>query len=98
MKFHTDIVLDPAQSYDFCVTLESDADIPAVTVKLTENPDVNFYRDDRHDLTGGSKTTVVYASCTGKTLDGVMLVLDFGGAPAGTTIEVKDVILQTHRD
>lgn len=81
--------------YDFQVVLTSDKDIKGVTVKLTMvgNDDV-FFTADRHDLSAYEEKAIRFAGMAGLDIDKVKLVLDFGGNPADTHIEVKDIILR----
>ena len=88
-------------AYNFSCTLTAENDIAGVTIKLTETDDAqkhddNFYFADRHDVKAGEP--FVY-KMTGVTLPkndahALSLFFDFGGAPAGTNIEISDIIFE----
>lgn len=94
--------------YYFQITLLADQDCNGVTIKFTETNgpdtdengelvkhDTNFYFDGRHNLKADEPYTYKVSGCTLPKNDGhaMSLVLDFGGSPAGTHVEVKDIIL-----
>lgn len=97
-KLKSNLSLEASKSYDYRVTLGSTATFFGATIKLTNGADDTFYIDPRVNLYANGNITFGFANLTGKQLDDVMLVFDFGGCPAGTTITVKDIIVQEHRN
>ena len=77
--------------------IESDYDLPQVTIKLTDSGDTNFFCQDRHDVSGGE--TFVY-TLTGATLaegtdaSAIRLFFDFGGSPAGTKVKISKIVFK----
>lgn len=96
-KLKSNLSLDASKSYDYRVTLGSTSTFFGATIKLTNGVDDTFYIDPRVNLYANGELTFGFADLTGKQLDDVMLVFDFGGAPAGTTITIKDIIVQEHQ-
>lgn len=93
----TNISTSADNKYDFQVVLTADKDIKGVTVKLTKVGDDNvFFTADRHDLSAYEEKAIRFASMPGLDIDKIKLVLDFGGNPADSHIEVKDIILKKH--
>ncbi|MBO4985358.1 MAG: hypothetical protein J6C87_06930 [Bacteroides sp.] len=81
--------------YDFRIILKSDKDIPAATIKLTKNDDDNtFYFADQVALLADEEYTFIKAEMPGIDIDNLKLVLDFGGNPEGTTVQIYGIILQ----
>lgn len=98
VKLSSDIVLAADQAYDIRVTLIADNDVPNATVKVVDNSDDKFYTDARHNLAADEEVVVEYPNLTGTEINTLMFAFDFGGTPAGTTVTIKDIIVQTHRD
>ncbi|MFZ1236470.1 MAG: hypothetical protein WAR39_05640 [Prevotella sp.] len=97
VKFLTDMTSNAATNYDFSVKLTPTQDIKGVTVKLVKNGDDNtFYFADRVDLTAGDPIVFYKDNMAGIDMDKVNLILDFGGAPAGTDVKISDVVLKEH--
>jgi hypothetical protein len=102
---HTGLVLTPDKKYTLKVTLLSSEDHPHVTIKpCYEHPtekdgngnpaDVNelLYRNDI-TLTADEEYVFTAAGVQGTDIPDLKLVFDFGGAVAGSTITIKDIIL-----
>ncbi len=102
---HTGLVLSPEKKYTFKVTFLSSADHPHVTVKpCYEHPtekdgngnpaDVNelLYKNDIV-LVADEEFVFTAAGVQGTDIPDLKLVFDFGGAVAGSTITIKDIIL-----
>lgn len=102
MAIMTDIVTEESKNYDFQLKLYSDQAHPHVTVKLCNGAegaaDDPYYFDPQIELYENETTTVFYWNIVGKACNPVKLVLDFGGAAAGQTIEVTDIVLQEHSE
>ena len=87
------------KKYDICFTLYSEQDQPGVTFKFTENGnDENFLTADRHACAAYEETVVEIPGCSLSKGDitnaGFKLALDFAGNPAGSTVTIKDIIIQ----
>ena len=102
VKLHTAITADPAATYDFACTVNSEA-AGTITVKMTDNSDPSgreFFYDNGVTLTAYED----YAfSKTGVSMDvaddadqAIMIVFDFGRIPAGTPINVSGFSLIKH--
>ena len=97
-QFHIDTKLTASASkkYDFQFVIETDADCPQVTMKLTDAGDTNFFIEERNDVPEGSNVF----SCTGVILkegtdaDAIRFFLDFGGCPGGTNVKISKIILR----
>lgn len=86
--------------YDFCVSFDSNIDIPGVTVKLTAgDSDDNFFFAERVAVTGGVTKKFWIADVKSPSpMPDVKLVLDFGGNADGTEVTISNIILQKHHD
>lgn len=97
VKFFTDMASNASTKYDFSLKLEASQDIKGATVKLTKHgDDGTFYFADRVDLAAGDNTLFFKDNFDGLDMENVDLVLDFGGAPAGTTVKISDVVFKEH--
>lgn len=95
----TEIATSAGQAYDFQVILTSNNDIAGATIKLTMvGNDEVYYTADRHKLTAYEPYTFRLAGMPGLDINKIKLVLDFGGAPDNTEVEVKDIILRPAND
>ena len=79
--------------------VESSSDFTGL-VKLTEDGnDDNFFFADEVKLFAGSEVRFVARQKTiPSPCEKLNLFFAFGGNPAGTSITIKDIILQKHRD
>ena len=83
VKFHTDLTTSAANNYDFSAVFNSDKDLNGATVKLVlAGQDYIFWKSDM----------------PGIDMNKVMLVLDFGGCQANTTVNVSGIVLKNHAD
>lgn len=110
VKFHTDLAAtDTNLAYDFKITLKSNKEIGGATIKLVQSDeivdgqevkhDTNFFFDETVKLEADVPTTFWQASVKApEAMHAVSLVLDFGGNPEGTVVEVSDIIFQVHHD
>jgi hypothetical protein len=98
--FHTaDLALEAAKNYDFRVTFVASNEVKGVTIKLAQESDDDVYLFElRKDLPAGEEFIVKSINATGVDISQAKLVFDFGGNPANTTVVIKDVILQEHKD
>jgi hypothetical protein len=104
-KFHTDIFASKDKKYDFGITLVADED-NTVTLKLAwegnDNDNAFFYRNDVQ-LTADEPFTFRAVNIFPQNKEGepidydkVVLFVDLGRTPAGTTVEMKDIVFQEH--
>ena len=97
-QFHIDTKLTASASkkYDFQFVIETDADCPQVTMKLTDAGDTNYFIEERNDVPeGGSVFTWQGVSLKeGTDADAIRFFLDFGGCPGGTNVKISKIILR----
>ena len=94
---NTGIVTSADKKYDFQLVLNSTADHGGVTIKLTQQDDDNvFFFEDAHAVTAYEEFKYQVKGIQGVDLSNAKLVLDFGGATPGSTVEIKDIVLQEH--
>lgn len=99
VKFFTNITSSATNNYDFSAIFTPTNDIKGATVKLVLHGDDNtFYFADRIDLSAGDSYVFWKSDMPGIDMDHVDLVLDFGGAPAGTEVEIKNIVFKNHAD
>jgi hypothetical protein len=97
VHFMTNIATSASKKYDFRINLNSTTDMKGVTVKLTStDSDDVFYFTDRVDLTAYDDITLKEVNLSGIDISSVKLVLDFGGCPANSKVEISKIILQEH--
>lgn len=94
---HTTLSASMNKRYNFYCVVESDNDMPGLTIKLTETgDDNNFFFADRHEVTA-DKAFVYKAenvSLPLKDAAALSLFLDFGGTPAGTVVKVSKIYFE----
>ena len=96
---NTGIVTSADKTYDFQLVLNSTADHAGVTIKLTQQDNDNvFFFEDAHAVTAYEEFKYQVKGIQGVDLTNAKLVLDFGGAVPGSTVEIKDIVLQEHID
>lgn len=92
-----------ADSYDFKVILNASNDVNEATIKFVKvgesDEDKNTYVFVKQfDLTAGTDITAKVINAKGLDISQTKLVFDFGGNPANTTVVIKDIILQKHKE
>lgn len=104
VKIHTNLTAKGDKEYNFYCLVDADNDLPGITIKLTESDeseenkhDGNFFFDGRHAVTGGKQ--FVYKAEGVRLKEGtdahaLSLVLDLGGAPAGTKVKVSEIYFE----
>lgn len=96
--FHTDIPMSASKTYDFCVTVEADQDIPAMTFKLAwegnDNDHAAFYVNDFAVEAGEPATFKMESVVPDVDYDKVVLFVDLGRCTAGTTVTLTKICLQ----
>ncbi len=99
--FHTDIPMSASKTYDFCVTVEADQDIPAMTFKLAwegnDNDHAAFYINDFAVEAGEPATFKMESVMPDVDYDKVVLFVDLGRCTAGTTVTLTKICLQEHK-
>lgn len=99
--FHTDIPMSASKTYDFCVTVEADQDIPAMTFKLAwegnDNDHAAFYINDFAVEAGEPATFKMESVVPDVDYDKVVLFVDLGRCTAGTTVTLTKICLQEHK-
>ncbi len=99
--FHTDIPMSASKTYDFCVTVEADQDIPAMTFKLAwegnDNDHAAFYVNDFAVEAGEPATFKMESVVPDVDYDKVVLFVDLGRSTAGTTVTFTKICLQEHK-
>lgn len=85
------------KKYDFQVEIESDNDLPQVTIKLTDSGDTNFFCQDRHDIPGGDTFVYTLKGATlaeGTDASAIRLFFDFGGSPGGANVKISKIVFK----
>lgn len=99
--FHTDIPMSASKTYDFCVTVEADQDIPAMTFKLAwegnDNDHAAFYVNDFTVEAGEPATFKMESVVPEVDYDKVVLFVDLGRCTAGTTVTLTKICMQEHK-
>lgn len=99
--FHTDIPMSASKTYDFCVTVKADQDIPAMTFKLAwegnDNDHAAFYVNDFTVEAGEPATFKMESVVPDVDYDKVVLFVDLGRCTAGTTVTLTKICMQEHK-
>lgn len=99
--FHTDIPMSASKTYDFCVTVEADQDIPAMTFKLAwegnDNDHAAFYVNDFTVEAGEPATFKMESVVPDVDYDKVVLFVDLGRCTTGTTVTLTKICMQEHK-
>lgn len=99
--FHTDIPMSASKTYDFCVTVEADQDIPAMTFKLAwegnDNDHAAFYVNDFTVEAGEPATFKMESVVPDVDYDKAVLFVDLGRCTAGTTVTLTKICMQEHK-
>ena len=99
--FHTDIQMSASKTYDFCVTVEADQDITAMTFKLAwegnDNDHAAFYVNDFTVEAGEPATFKMESVVPDVDYDKVVLFVDLGRCTAGTTVTLTKICMQEHK-
>ena len=98
-QFHIDTKLKATadKKYDFQVEIESDQDLPQVTIKLTDSGDTNFFCEGRHDIPAGESFVFTLKGATlkeGTDASAIRLFFDFGGSPAGANVKISKIVFK----
>ena len=100
VHLNTGVAIEEGKVYDFSIILTPSQDIAGATVKPhPDGDDGHFFSEGRHDLASLEANRVTYENYTADfSSDNLVITLDFPGCAAGTTIEVKDIIIQEHNE
>ena len=99
VAFKTDMTTSADKSYDFYLEMTSTMNHPGVTIKLVLDGDDNtFYFADRHELVEYETFVYKVPNMPGIDMSKINLFFDFGGCAAGTEVEIKNILLQEHRE
>ena len=100
---NTTLTASMNKRYNFYCVVESDNDIPGLTIKLTQSDeadgtkhDKNFFFQDRHDVTA-DKAFIYKAENVSLPVGdahALSLFFDFGGTPAGTVVKVSKIYFE----
>lgn len=100
VKIHTNLSAKGGKPYNFYCLVDADNDVTGMTIKLTESGegrDGNFFFDGRHDITADKQFVYKAEGVTlkeGVDAPALSLVLDLGGAPAGTKVKVTKIYFE----
>ena len=98
-QFHIDTKLtaSAAKSYAFQFDIESDYDLPQVTMKLTDAGDTNWFVEERHDVSADEVTRFTWKGVQtheGADATAIRLFFDFGGSPAGAHVKISNIVFK----
>ena len=97
VAFRTDLSSEAGKKYDFYCVVQSNNDLPGMTIKLTKTGDDNtFYFADKHVITAYEDYVYVVDGMDGIDMEKISLFFDFGGNPAGTEVTIKDIVFREH--
>ena len=97
--FRTDMSATADKSYDFYCVLNSNTNIPNVTVKLVQTGnDGYFFFQEQVALVAGQDFVLKKPYMSGMAMDKISLFFDFGGNPDNTVVTVRDIIFQEHQE
>ena len=77
--------------------MESDADLPQVTFKLTDAGDSNFFIEERNDVAAGEPFILKREGVTlkeGTDAEAIRLFFDFGGCPGGANVKISKIYFE----
>lgn len=99
VAFRTSMSSSADKKYDFCCTLTTSQDVKGVTIKLVQTGDDNvFYCADRHNITAFEPFVYKLPNVDGIDMEKISLFFDFGGNPANTDVEIRDICFQEHQE
>ena len=98
-QFHIDTKLTASaeKTYNFYMIMESDADLPQVTFKLTDAGDSNFFIEERNDVAAGEPFILKREGVTlkeGTDAEAIRLFFDFGGCPGGANVKISKIYFE----
>ena len=98
-QFHIDTKLTASadKAYNFQFDIESDYDLPGVTMKLTDSGDTNWFTEERHDVASGDVRRFTWKGVKtheGADASAIRLFFDFGGSPAGAKVKISNIVFK----
>lgn len=97
MFLATDIVSSSASHYDFSAVFNASENHNNVTVKLVHESDDNvFYFAENIKLKAYEDYVFYMSDMPGLDINGLRLVLDFGGNAAGTVVTISNIVFKDH--
>ena len=98
-QFHIDTKLTASASkkYDFQLTMETTADCPGITFKLTDDGDSNYFFEERQDVPGNDEYVFTRKGLTlkdGADAKAIRMFFDFGGSPVDTHVIISKIIFK----
>ena len=100
-QLQTNIPASADKKYDFCMTIDSDTDIPALTVKLAwlgNDNDHAFFYENNVSVVAGTPTVFKKPNIAPDTdYDAVTLFVDLGRSP-GVSVKLYDICFQEHQE
>ena len=95
VAFRTNLSSQADKKYDFYCVVNSNQDLPGMTIKLTKTGDDNsFYFADKHVITAYEDYVYAVIGMDGIDMEKISLFFDFGGNPAGTEVTIKDIVFR----
>ena len=91
------VVLSADKNYDYSVIVNTNLDLPGLTLKLTDvGDDGNFLFTERKAFPAGE--TIFYLTDLAgiDAPNGVKMVFDFGGNAAGTVVSLANIVVKDH--
>ena len=91
------VVVDTLKAYNFQFDIESDYDLPGVTMKLTDSGDTNWFTEERHDVASGDVRRFTWKGVKtheGADASAIRLFFDFGGSPAGAKVKISNIVFK----
>lgn len=102
----TDVATSADNKYDFMLTIESDKDIPGVTVKIqkgdslgedADTDDKSYFSVDRVDVEAGSPCLYFFKGKAGIDTNNLQVCMDYAGAPEGADVKVSGIKMQVSK-
>ncbi len=98
-QFHIDTKLTASadKAYNFQFDIESDYDLPGVTMKLTDSGDTNWFTEERHDVASGDVRRFTWKGVKtheGADASAIRLFFDFGGSPVGAKVKISNIVFK----
>ena len=91
------LVLTADKSYDFSVIVNTDTELPGMTLKLTDVGDDNNYLFVERVKFPAGETVYYLTDLAGiDAPNGVKMVFDFGGNAANTEVSVANIVVKDH--
>ncbi|MDE6754179.1 MAG: hypothetical protein K2J82_06170, partial [Muribaculaceae bacterium] len=98
----TNVETSAENKYDFMLTIESDKDIKAVTVKVVKGDSLGedseddnvFFVADRVDVEAGTPYLYFFKGKEGIDTKNLQVCMDYAGAPGKANITVSDIRMQ----